>query len=122
MGKKDKRDLFLIHQCVDSNIFKKIIEQETVNEVWDTLKKLYDGDEKLKKVNMQYLRKQYENLEMNDDELNVELLSKMVALTYQMKSCGEKISELHEMESVLRFLPAKFDHIHMASEESKYLS
>lgn len=42
--KKDGKGLFVIHQCVDSIIFEKIIEEETTNGVWDTLKKLYEGD------------------------------------------------------------------------------
>lgn len=32
--------------------FEKIIEQETTNDQWDTLNKLYGGDEKLKKVKL----------------------------------------------------------------------
>lgn len=48
-SKKDEKGLFLIHWCVDLNIFEKIIEQETTKEAWDTLKKLYGGNEKLKK-------------------------------------------------------------------------
>jgi len=43
---------------VDSNIFEKIIEEETSKDVWDTLKKLYGGDEKFNKVKLQALRKQ----------------------------------------------------------------
>jgi hypothetical protein len=50
--KKDGKGLFIIHQCVDSNIFEKIIEEETAKGAWDTLKKIYGGDEKLKKVKL----------------------------------------------------------------------
>lgn len=58
--KKDGKALFLIHQCMDLDIFEKIIEEETTKEAWDKLKKLYDGDEKLKKVKLHTLRKQFE--------------------------------------------------------------
>lgn len=30
--KKDKKCMFLIHQCVNSNVFKKIIKEETTKE------------------------------------------------------------------------------------------
>lgn len=60
MSNKDGKGLFLIHQCVDLNIFRKTIEQETTKETWNTLKKMYGGDEKLKKGKLQSLRKQYE--------------------------------------------------------------
>lgn len=42
---------------MDSNIFEKIIEQETTKDVWDTLKKLYGEDEKSKKVKLLFFRK-----------------------------------------------------------------
>lgn len=81
-----------------SIIFEKIIKQETVKDVWDTLDKLYDGDVKLKKVNMQSLRKHYENLQMNDGEAIANLFSKLVVLTNQMRLCEEKIYELWKVE------------------------
>lgn len=62
ISKKMGKSCSLIHHCVDSNVFEKIIEKETIRDVWVTLKKLYGGDEKLKKVKLQSLRKQYENL------------------------------------------------------------
>lgn len=37
---------------MDPNVFEKIIEEETTKEVWDKLKNLYDGDEKLKRVKL----------------------------------------------------------------------
>ncbi|XP_058783536.1 uncharacterized protein LOC131658239 [Vicia villosa] len=59
---------------------------------------------------------------MSDGEVIVEFFSKLVVFTNQMKSCGEKISEMHKVEKALRDIPAKFDHIVMSIEESKYLS
>ncbi|MCI35091.1 hypothetical protein A2U01_0056312, partial [Trifolium medium] len=60
LKKKDAKGLFLIHQCVDPNIFEKIIEEEIAKGAWDTLKKIFGGDEKLKGIKLQALRRQYE--------------------------------------------------------------
>ena len=46
LRKKDREGLFWNHESVDSNIFLKIIEEETNKGVWDKLKKLYGDDEK----------------------------------------------------------------------------
>jgi hypothetical protein len=108
--------------CVDSNIFEKIIEEETAKGVWDTLKKIYGGDEKLKKVKLQALRKQYEMAQMNEGETVADFFSRLVSLTNQMKSCGKTISDLQKMEKVLRALTANFDYIVVAIEESKNLA
>ena len=55
--KKDGKSLFLIHQCVDFDVFEKIIKEETAKGAWEKLKTLYGGDEKLKKVKLQTLMK-----------------------------------------------------------------
>jgi hypothetical protein len=55
-----------VNQCVDSNIFEKIIEEETSKGAWDTLKKIYDGDEKLNGIKLQALRRQYQMMQMSE--------------------------------------------------------
>jgi hypothetical protein len=35
--KKDDKAIYFLHQCVDSNVLKKIIEYETAKEAWDVL-------------------------------------------------------------------------------------
>lgn len=42
------------------NVFEKIIEEESFKGVWDKLKNIYGGDEKLKRVKLKTLRKQVE--------------------------------------------------------------
>lgn len=108
--KKDGKCLFLIDPCVDSNVFEKIIEEETTKEVWDKLKNLY-GDEKLKRVKLQILRKQIEMTQMKGDESVFEYLSRVVLLTNQMKACGESINDLQKIEKVLRSLIVHFNYI-----------
>lgn len=51
---------------MNSNVFGKITEHETIKDVCDTLKKLYGEDKKLKNVKLKSLRKQYENTQMNE--------------------------------------------------------
>ena len=70
---------------MDSDVFEKIIEEETTKGVWDKLKNLYGGDEKLKKVKLQMLRKQYKMFQMKEDESIAAYFSRIVTLTNQMK-------------------------------------
>ena len=64
LRKKDQKVLFYIHQCVDVNGFEKIADSTTAKVAWDILVRCYGGDTSVKKVNLQSLRKQYENLNM----------------------------------------------------------
>lgn len=50
--KENGKALFLIHQCVDPNVFEKTIKEEIVKRTWVKLKNLYDRDEKLKRVEL----------------------------------------------------------------------
>lgn len=38
--KKDEKSIFFIHQCVDPNVFEKIIKEETSKRACDKLKNL----------------------------------------------------------------------------------
>ena len=122
LKKKDCKALFLIHQCVNDANFEKIANATTSKEAWDILIKSYEGAEKIKKVKLQTLRRQYELLAMEETESVAEYFTKILTLTNQMKCCGEQIKEQLVIEKVLRTLTSKFDHIVVAIEESKDLT
>lgn len=57
MRKKDQKALFYIHQCVDMNVFERIVDLPMKKVVWDTLVWCYDDDASVKKVKLQSLYK-----------------------------------------------------------------
>ncbi|GAU45892.1 hypothetical protein TSUD_24940 [Trifolium subterraneum] len=120
--KKDSKALFLIHQCVDSKVFEKIADATTSKDAWDILQKSYGGDSKVKKVKLQALKRQFELLEMKNDEAVAEYFTRVETLTNQMKNCGSTLSEEEMVEKVLRTLTHKFDHIVVTIEQTKDLS
>ncbi|WVZ17444.1 hypothetical protein V8G54_010426 [Vigna mungo] len=120
--KKDDKALLIIHQCVDDAHFEKIQNVNTAKEAWNILCLCHAGGEKIKKVRLQNLRRQYELLQMQDDEKIGEYFTKIVTLTNQMKSCGEKkLDDVSIMEKIMRSLPRRFNFIVVAIEESKDL-
>ncbi|GAU46623.1 hypothetical protein TSUD_284710 [Trifolium subterraneum] len=120
--KKDSKALFLIHQCVDSKVFEKIADATTSKDAWDILQKSYGGDAKVKKLKLQALKRQFELLEMKNDEAVAEYFTRVETLTNQMKNCGSTLSEEEMVEKVLRTLTHKFDHIVVTIEQTKDLS
>ncbi|XP_014624096.1 uncharacterized protein LOC114391084 [Glycine soja] len=66
--KKDWKGLCILHQCVNPAIFEKIARSETSKKAWDILANSYADDQKLKKVRLQTLRRQYELLGMEESE------------------------------------------------------
>lgn len=96
---------------MDPNVFEKIIEEESIKEVWEKLKNLYDNNEKLKRVKLQTLRKKFKMNLMKEEESLLEFFSCFMLLTNHMKLCGESITDLQKIEKVLRSMNANFDYI-----------
>ncbi|XP_019425092.1 PREDICTED: uncharacterized protein LOC109333970 [Lupinus angustifolius] len=119
--KRDYKALFMIHQCVDESNFENISGAKTTKETWDNLEKCYDGAEKVKKVKLQTLRREYELLQMKDGDTISDYFTKIRSLTNLMNGCGEVIRDQLVVEKVLRTLNPKFDHVVVAIEESKDL-
>lgn len=116
LKKKDYKALFLIHQCVNSSIFERVSEATSSKEAWDNLSRAFAGAEKLKKVRLQTLRRQYENLQMEKESI-AEFFTKVVTITNNMKNCGETLTDQVIVEKILRSLTPRFDHMVITLEE-----
>ena len=115
--KRNGKDLFIIHQCVDTNDFKKIVSSNTVKEAWDTLEKAHGGADKLKKVTLYILRRQYELLQMNKGESVAKYVTKLLTITNQMKTNVEQLATLMIVEKVMKTLTSTLDHIMVANKK-----
>ncbi|XP_020258742.1 uncharacterized protein LOC109835165 [Asparagus officinalis] len=120
--KRDKKALFLIFQGVDESAFEKISNALSSKEAWEILQKSYQGAERAKKVRLQALRVEFENLKMKATESISDYFSRVQTITNQMKRNGEAINDVRIMEKILRTLDSKFKYIIPAIQESKDLS
>ncbi|KAJ8628315.1 hypothetical protein MRB53_021622 [Persea americana] len=120
--KKDAKALAIIQQAVHDTVFSRIATCSTSQQAWNVLKKEFQGDSKVMVVRLQLLRREFETLQMKNDENISEFLSKTTAVVSQMRTYGAKIDDQTIVEKVLRSLNSKFDHVVAAIEESKDLS
>ncbi|XP_074373462.1 uncharacterized protein LOC141713786 [Apium graveolens] len=120
--KKDKKALYTIIQGVDESTFEKISNAKTAKEAWEILQKSFQGVEKVKKVRLQVLRGEFENLKMKNSENIGEFVTRLKAVTNEMKRNGESLDDVRVMEKLLRSLTRKFDYVVTSIEESKDLS
>ena len=49
-------------------IFVKVMHCKTAKEIWDKLKNIYEGDDKVKGAKLQTYRGQFENLKMKEED------------------------------------------------------
>ena len=120
--KKDQRALYTIIQGVDESTFEKISNAKTAKDAWEILQKSFQGVEKVKKVRLQVLRGEFENLKMKSSENIGEFVTRLKTVTNEMKRNGESLDDVRVMEKLLRSLTRKFDYVVTSIEESKDLS
>ncbi|XP_019451815.1 PREDICTED: uncharacterized protein LOC109353913 [Lupinus angustifolius] len=99
----------------------KISAASCSKEAWKILEKNYTGGKRVKKVRLLTLKRQFELMQMDEQESIAEYLNRIRGLINQMKGCGETLREQHAVEKIFRTLHPKFDHIVTAIEEAKNL-
>ncbi|XP_074323653.1 uncharacterized protein LOC141660557 [Apium graveolens] len=120
--KKEKKALYTIIQGVDESTFEKISNAKTAKDAWEILQKSFQGVEKVKKVRLQVLRGEFENLKMKSSENIGEFVTRLKTVTNEMKRNGESLDDVRVIEKLLRSLTRKFDYVVTSIEESKDLS
>jgi hypothetical protein len=119
--KKDKKALYLLYQGFDDSTFEKIAEAATSKAAWDTLKTIFKGVDRVKRIRLQSLRAEFESAHMNEGENVSDYYSRLLVIVNEMKRNGEKLEDVRVMEKILRSLTLKFEHVVTAIEESKDL-
>ncbi|GAU13417.1 hypothetical protein TSUD_127130 [Trifolium subterraneum] len=122
LKKKDFKAMFFIHQCVDLVNFQKIENATSAKECWDILEKGHSGNDKLKQVRLTTWKRQFELLQMDENESIAEYFNKITNITNQMKSCGSTVSDGDMVEKVIGTLSSKFDYITVTIMETKDVS
>ncbi|MCH99639.1 hypothetical protein A2U01_0020653, partial [Trifolium medium] len=100
LKKKEFKALFIIHQSVSPDIFEKVGDCETAKEAWDILAAAYAGDQKVKKVKLQTLRRQFEQIQMEDKETVSDFFTRVAKLVNEMKACGEAVTTIEESKDL----------------------
>lgn len=93
----------------------QIMNCETANSMWTTLKGTY---EQASKSNILFLQQRYYSFTKEPDDDIATFLSKLMEIVQQLKDQDEKISDSMVMTKILMSLPAAYNHFHSAWEST----
>ena len=120
--KKDAKAIFFLHQSVDDANFNLISKATSAKQAWDKLEKCYAGGDRIKKVKLQVLQRQFDSMTMEENEKIADFFARVKVVTNQMATQGETLTDGKICEKITRSLLEKYDYIVCAIEESKEVS
>ena len=74
-------------------VFVNIMHCETTKEIWDKIKNIYGGDDKVKGAKLQTYRGQFENLKMKDEENIATYFLRVDEIVNIIRGLAKKIEE-----------------------------
>ncbi|RVW91533.1 hypothetical protein CK203_046194 [Vitis vinifera] len=118
---KDLKAKNYLFQALDRSILETILNKKTTKDIWDSMKQKFQGTTRVKRGNLQALRKEFKILHMKSGETVNEYFSRTLTIANKMKFNGEDKGNTVVVEKILRSMTSKFDYVVCSIEESKDL-
>ena len=118
---KDLKVKNFLFQAIDREIIETILNKGTSKEIWSSMQRKYRGSTRVKRAQLQALEREFEFLNMKEEETIDNYLSRLLHLLSIMKSNGEVIEESMVVSKILNTLILKFNYLVCLIEESNDL-
>ena len=99
--------------------FTKFMQCTSTKKIWDKLKSIYEGDEKVKKVKLQTFSPQFETLQMKEEEDIISYFMQVDDIVNSIIGLGEEVDEYLVVQKEMKSLPLRYDAKVFAIEEVK---
>ena len=90
---KDQTTLYMLFRVVDESGFKKIAGSTTSKQAWDTLEKVFKGEDRVKQVRLQTLCGELERIRMKETEIVSDYITRVQKVVNQLTRNGEIITD-----------------------------
>jgi hypothetical protein len=95
---KDLKAKNYLFQAIDRSILETILNKDLLKNIWDSLKQKYQGTTRVKRAQLQALRKEFEILHMKTGESVNEYFAKTLTIANKMRLHGEKMTDVLVIE------------------------
>ena len=116
---KDLKAKNYLFQAIDITILETILEKDTAKKIWESMKRKFEGNARVKRSTLQALRRDFETLEMKVGETITEYFARVMTVANKMRIYGETMTDVTICEKILRSLTDKFNYVVCLIEESK---
>ncbi|XP_057872457.2 uncharacterized protein LOC131078704 [Cryptomeria japonica] len=110
----------ILSGLTDTN-FVRVIHCTSVKVTWDKLRRIYEGDMKVKEAKLQNLQAQFESLKMKEEEKIVDYLKRVDEIVNVVRGLEEDVTNEFIIKKVLRSPTTKYDTKVSIIEEAKDL-
>uniref|UniRef100_A0A2N9FH80 Integrase catalytic domain-containing protein n=1 Tax=Fagus sylvatica TaxID=28930 RepID=A0A2N9FH80_FAGSY len=118
---KDLKVKNYLFQAIDRTIMETILNRDTAKHIWDSMKQKYQGSTRVKRAQLQALRKEFEVLQMKEGESVDAYFARTLIIANKMKIHGENMQQVVIIEKILRSMTSRFDYVVCSVEESNNL-
>lgn len=119
MKLKDLKVKNYLFQAINRTVLDTILKKDTAKDIWDSMKKKFKGNARVKRSHLQALRREFETLEMRTGEKVTEYFFRVMTVANKMQIYGEDMQDVKVVEKILRSLTEKFNYVVCSIEESK---
>lgn len=115
---KDLKAKNYLFQAIDRPILETILKKDTCKQIWDSMKTKHQGNARAKRMQLQALRNEFENLKMKVGESVTDYFSRTMAIVNKMRINGDALTDVAIVEKILRSMTAKFNYVVCSIEEA----
>jgi len=119
--KKSKAKVCLF-TVVSSTIFTRIMSLKSAKEIWDYLKTEYEGDERIRGIQVLNLVRDFELQKMKKTESIKEYSDRLLNIASRVRLLGSSIPESRIVQKILVTIPEKFEATITSLENTKDMS
>jgi hypothetical protein len=99
---KDLKCKNYLFQSLYRSILETILKKDTAKNIWDSLKQKYQGSTRVKRAQLQALRKEFETLHMKAGESVNDYFARTLIIANKMRIHGEYMKDVVIIEKILR--------------------
>ncbi|KAG6511960.1 hypothetical protein ZIOFF_030047 [Zingiber officinale] len=108
--------------AVSATIFSRIMSLQTTKEIWDYLKSEYEGDERIRGMQVLNLIRDFEMQKMKKTETIKEYADRLLGIANRVRLLGSSLTDSRIVEKILVTLPERFEATITTFENTKDLT